>query len=242
MEVVEAVAEGRIASDRDTLGDRAHLRRLPVPRVAFPLQPRELEEHTPHKATLRRRDVIRLGRRKEALLADPLEQVEPPARREPREAVELRDDDPVELAGLDFDDQRLELGVLVRLVAARVEGDAPLDEARAVRGGAVWMLEPTVDGGLRKLRRAELVIAAADVRDAMETAEPERASLPPAGPFSSFLLGHRSLPSLDSVCETTEDERDRAAGELRHRAYATPMNRLAQETSPYLLQHADNPG
>src|SRR5207248_2717643 len=24
-------------------------------------------------------------------------------------------------------------------------------------------------------------------------------------------------------------------------AYATPMNRLAQETSPYLLQHADNP-
>ena len=23
--------------------------------------------------------------------------------------------------------------------------------------------------------------------------------------------------------------------------YATPMNRLAQETSPYLLQHADNP-
>jgi uncharacterized protein len=25
------------------------------------------------------------------------------------------------------------------------------------------------------------------------------------------------------------------------RAYATPMNRLAQETSPYLLQHADNP-
>jgi len=24
-------------------------------------------------------------------------------------------------------------------------------------------------------------------------------------------------------------------------AYATPMNLLAQETSPYLLQHADNP-
>src|SRR5207245_3935915 len=29
--------------------------------------------------------------------------------------------------------------------------------------------------------------------------------------------------------------------QLGHRAYATPMNRLAQETSPYLLQHADNP-
>jgi uncharacterized protein YyaL (SSP411 family) len=38
-----------------------------------------------------------------------------------------------------------------------------------------------------------------------------------------------------------EDERDCAAGQLGHRAYATPMNRLAQETSPYLLQHADNP-
>src|SRR3954465_4932861 len=25
------------------------------------------------------------------------------------------------------------------------------------------------------------------------------------------------------------------------RTYATPMNRLGQETSPYLLQHADNP-
>ena len=30
-------------------------------------------------------------------------------------------------------------------------------------------------------------------------------------------------------------------GSLLIRAYATPMNRLAQETSPYLLQHADNP-
>src|SRR5205823_4559177 len=38
-----------------------------------------------------------------------------------------------------------------------------------------------------------------------------------------------------------EDERDGAAGKLRHDAYATPMNRLAQETSPYLLQHAHNP-
>src|SRR5207253_9526653 len=38
-----------------------------------------------------------------------------------------------------------------------------------------------------------------------------------------------------------QDERDGSAGELGHRAYATPVNRLAQETSPYLLQHADNP-
>jgi uncharacterized protein YyaL (SSP411 family) len=30
-------------------------------------------------------------------------------------------------------------------------------------------------------------------------------------------------------------------GRLLIGAYATPMNRLAQETSPYLLQHADNP-
>src|SRR3954454_5890312 len=30
-------------------------------------------------------------------------------------------------------------------------------------------------------------------------------------------------------------------GRVLIRAYATPMNRLAQETSPYLLQHADNP-
>src|SRR6476660_5330140 len=30
-------------------------------------------------------------------------------------------------------------------------------------------------------------------------------------------------------------------GSVLIRAYATPMNRLAQETSPYLLQHADNP-
>jgi len=38
-----------------------------------------------------------------------------------------------------------------------------------------------------------------------------------------------------------EDERDGAAVQMGHRAYATPMNRLAQETSPYLLQHAENP-
>ncbi len=38
-----------------------------------------------------------------------------------------------------------------------------------------------------------------------------------------------------------EDERDRTAGQLGHRAYATAVNRLAQETSPYLRQHADNP-
>src|SRR2546423_8754896 len=30
-------------------------------------------------------------------------------------------------------------------------------------------------------------------------------------------------------------------GRVLIRAYATAMNRLAQETSPYLLQHADNP-
>src|SRR6478609_3866089 len=30
-------------------------------------------------------------------------------------------------------------------------------------------------------------------------------------------------------------------GRVLIRAYATPMNRLAQSTSPYLLQHADNP-
>ena len=41
--------------------------------------------------------------------------------------------------------------------------------------------------------------------------------------------------------DVREDERDRAVGQCAHGAYATRVNRLAQETSPYLLQHAHNP-
>src|SRR5262249_53129567 len=49
------------------------------------------------------------------------------------------------------------------------------------------------------------------------------------------------LQETRRALDVGEHEGDGPAGQLRHRAYATAVNRLAQETSPYLLQHADNP-
>ena len=49
------------------------------------------------------------------------------------------------------------------------------------------------------------------------------------------------LQELGRALDVGERECDGTAGQLGHAAYATPVNRLAQETSPYLLQHARNP-
>src|SRR5205085_1014996 len=54
---------------------------------------------------------------------------------------------------------------------------------------------------------------AAEMRAPRTTSRPRYPSSPTCGPPGRVLIG----------------------------AYATPMNRLAQETSPYLLQHAGNP-
>ena len=64
---------------------------------------------------------------------------------------------------------------------------------------------------------------------------------PVVGRDVSVRLVAELLQEARRALDVREDERDGAAGQLGHRAYATPMNRLAQETSPYLLQHADNP-
>src|SRR5215471_19119917 len=102
-----------------------------------------------------------------------------------------------------------------------------------------------VDGGGHRVarpreREEERVALRVDLRPAARAEHLADEATVVAG-HAPVALVAELLQEAGRALDVGEDERDGAVGELRHRAYATAMNRLAQETSPYLLQHADNP-
>src|SRR5581483_1385922 len=89
-------------------------------------------------------------------------------------------------------------------------------------------------------REEERVPLRVDLRTAVR-AERLAHDPPVVGGHAPVLDVAERLQQLGRPFDVGEHEGHRAAWELGHRAYATPVNRLGQETSPYLLQHAHNP-